>query len=48
MEPGEELALFRQAPLRSPPGERWFYSSPGYVLLAHIVQNAPTSPTPPS
>jgi CubicO group peptidase (beta-lactamase class C family) len=34
----EELELFRRAPLLSEPGTSYAYSSPGYVLLAHIVE----------
>jgi CubicO group peptidase (beta-lactamase class C family) len=34
----EELELFRRAPLLSDPGTCYAYSSPGYVLLAHIVE----------
>src|ERR1700761_1644111 len=33
-----ELALFEHEPLVAPPGARYYYSSPGYVLLAWIVQ----------
>jgi CubicO group peptidase (beta-lactamase class C family) len=38
--PEEELRLFADAPLLSPPGQRFSYSSPGYVLLAWIVERA--------
>src|ERR1700690_609746 len=34
----ELLATFAAAPLLGDPGERHAYSSPGYVLLAHVVQ----------
>jgi len=34
------LATFASAPLLSPPGERFSYSSPGYVLLGHIIEQA--------
>lgn len=40
----EELALFRRAPLLSVPGSAYAYSSPGYVLLAHIVERVSGSP----
>ncbi len=40
IEPYAELAVFREAPLRSRPGENWYYSSPGYVVPAHVVQRA--------
>jgi CubicO group peptidase (beta-lactamase class C family) len=36
----EELRVFADAPLLGPPGERFSYSSPGYVLLAWIVERA--------
>jgi len=39
-----EMRLFQAAPLRSVPGDCWHYSSPGYVLLAHIVQRAADQP----
>jgi CubicO group peptidase (beta-lactamase class C family) len=38
--PDEELAHFFDAPLLSAPGTTYSYSSPGYVLLAHVVQRA--------
>jgi CubicO group peptidase (beta-lactamase class C family) len=41
---GAELSIFQQAPLRSEPGRSWYYSSPGYVVLAHIVQRAADIP----
>jgi CubicO group peptidase (beta-lactamase class C family) len=39
-----ELRLFREADLLSTPGARFSYSSPGFVLLAHIVQRASGQP----
>ena len=36
----EELRRFADAPLLGPPGQRFSYSSPGYVLLAWIVERA--------
>jgi CubicO group peptidase (beta-lactamase class C family) len=36
----EELRFFADAPLLGPPGQRFSYSSPGYVLLAWIVERA--------
>jgi CubicO group peptidase (beta-lactamase class C family) len=39
-----ELSAFKRAALRSEPGRSWYYSSPGYVLLAHIVQCAADRP----
>jgi len=44
IEPEELLAAFHRAPLRFPPGARWYYSSPGYVLLAHVVQRVADRP----
>jgi CubicO group peptidase (beta-lactamase class C family) len=44
MDAEAELRLFQATPLRSPPGDSWYYSSPGYVLLAHIVQRAAHQP----
>ncbi|MEU4689143.1 serine hydrolase domain-containing protein [Actinoplanes sp. NPDC023714] len=41
---GALLATFRDAPLKFAPGTRWYYSSPGYVLLAHVVQRASDTP----
>lgn len=40
----EKLRIFAAAPLLSPPGERYSYSSPGYVLLAHIIEAAARQP----
>jgi CubicO group peptidase (beta-lactamase class C family) len=40
----EELELFRRAPLLSIPGTEYAYSSPGYVLLAHIVERVSDTP----
>ena len=36
----ELLNIFASAPLLAAPGERFPYSSPGYVLLAHIIERA--------
>jgi CubicO group peptidase (beta-lactamase class C family) len=44
MEPAEEIAAFQRLPLRWAPGARWYYSSPGYVLLAHIAERAARRP----
>lgn len=38
------LAIFQQVPLKFAPGTAWAYSSPGYVLLAHIVENSAGEP----
>jgi CubicO group peptidase (beta-lactamase class C family) len=38
------LARFAGAPLLSPPGERFSYSSPGYVLLGLIIEQAARQP----
>jgi CubicO group peptidase (beta-lactamase class C family) len=40
----ELLASFASAPLLGPPGERFSYSSLGYVLLGHIVGRAAGQP----
>jgi CubicO group peptidase (beta-lactamase class C family) len=42
--PDRLLATFRGAPLTFAPGTGWAYSSPGYVLLAHVVQRASDTP----
>jgi CubicO group peptidase (beta-lactamase class C family) len=43
--PAEELlTIFRAAPLLSEPGERYSYSSLGYVLLAHVVERVSGTP----
>ncbi|HKC19855.1 MAG TPA: serine hydrolase domain-containing protein, partial [Candidatus Dormibacteraeota bacterium] len=44
MSPEDELNIFRESPLRSAPGSAWYYSSPGYVLLAHVVQSVADKP----
>lgn len=44
VEPGELLKTFHRVPLHYPPGEGWSYSSPGYVLLAHVVERAADTP----
>lgn len=38
------LAIFQQAQLRFAPGTAWAYSSPGYVLLAHLVEHIAGEP----
>ena len=40
----EKLRAFAAAPLLGRPGERYSYSSPGYVLLAHIIERATGKP----
>jgi CubicO group peptidase (beta-lactamase class C family) len=40
----ELLATFQQAPLKFAPGTAWAYSSPGYVLLAHLVERIADEP----
>jgi len=40
VDPDREITAFRSRELLFPPGSRWRYSSPGYVLLAHIVERA--------
>jgi len=44
MDPEQELGIFQQQPLLSAPGGRYHYSSPGYVLLAWIVEKAGDQP----
>jgi len=44
MDPAERLALIQQAPLLTQPGTRWHYSSPGYLLVGHIVEQASGQP----
>jgi CubicO group peptidase (beta-lactamase class C family) len=41
---GELLAAFRRPDLLSAPGTRFSYSSPGFVLLAHVVERASGQP----
>lgn len=40
----DELRIFSEAPLLGAPGERFSYSSPGYVLLGRIVESAAGQP----
>jgi CubicO group peptidase (beta-lactamase class C family) len=40
----EELRLFQESPLLSPPGDSYSYSSPGYVVIARIVERAAGQP----
>jgi len=44
VEPAELLATFHQVPPLFRPGAGWHYSSPAYVLLAHVVQEAAGRP----
>jgi len=44
IEPAQEMSIFQQQPLVSAPGSRYHYSSPGYVLLAWIVEKAGDQP----
>jgi CubicO group peptidase (beta-lactamase class C family) len=39
VDPELELEIFGEAELLGAPGEKFSYSSPGFVLLAHAVQN---------
>jgi CubicO group peptidase (beta-lactamase class C family) len=41
---GDLLSRFARVPLLSPPGERFSYSSPGFVLLGLIVERAAGQP----
>jgi CubicO group peptidase (beta-lactamase class C family) len=36
----QEIRAFHSRPLLFPPGSRWRYSSPGFVLLARIIERA--------
>ena len=38
------MAIFQQRPLKFAPGTAWAYSSPGYVLLAHLVEHLAGEP----
>jgi CubicO group peptidase (beta-lactamase class C family) len=40
MEPEQVVTAFASRPLLFPPGTSWRYSSPGYVLLANIIERA--------
>ena len=42
--PGRELAVFQRDPLLFAPGSRYCYSSPGYTLLAWIVEKTGGQP----
>jgi CubicO group peptidase (beta-lactamase class C family) len=44
VEPEALLRTFGEVPPLSPAGDRWYYSSPGYVLLAHVAQRAADLP----
>ena len=44
MEADQVMTAFGSRPLLFPPGSRWRYSSPGYVLLAHIIERAIGTP----
>jgi CubicO group peptidase (beta-lactamase class C family) len=44
IEPAQELGILQQEPLLSAPGSRYRYSSPGYALLAWIVEKAGGQP----
>lgn len=43
---GERLRAVRAAPLRTEPGARWHYSSPGFLLAGLIVERASGRPYP--
>ena len=38
------LSIFQRHPLKFAPGQGWAYSGPGYVLLAHIVEQVSGQP----
>ncbi len=44
LDPADELAFFQREPLLAAPGARYSYSSPGYVLLAWIVEQTAGQP----
>lgn len=44
VEPDELLRTFHRVPLTCAPGHGWSYSSPAYVLLAHVVERAGGAP----
>ncbi len=44
MSRAELLRTFQRASLLFAPGTRWAYSSPGYVLLAHLVEQSVGAP----
>jgi len=44
VEPGELLETFHRVPLKYAPGTGWSYSSPAFVLLAHVVERATGTP----
>src|SRR5262249_55265524 len=44
MDIAERVALIQQAPLLSDPGARWHYSSPGYLLVGQVVEQASGQP----
>jgi CubicO group peptidase (beta-lactamase class C family) len=43
-EPDALVRTFGEVPPLFAAGDRWYYSSPGYVLLAHVVQRAADLP----
>ena len=44
MEPAELVETFRSVPPLFAPGARWAYSSPAYVLAAHVVERVAGTP----
>ena len=44
MDIAERIALIQRAPLLSDPGARWHYSSPGYLLVGQVVEQASGQP----
>ncbi|MEU4421785.1 serine hydrolase domain-containing protein [Actinoplanes sp. NPDC024001] len=42
--PDDLVKTFHGVPVKYPPGAGWSYSSPGYVLLAHVVERASNTP----
>jgi CubicO group peptidase (beta-lactamase class C family) len=44
IQPAQELSIFQEHPLLFAPGSRYRYSSPGYTLLAWIVEKTASQP----
>lgn len=44
LEPAQRLELLLAAPLTDRPGQNWRYSSPGYIILAAVLEHATQRP----
>ena len=42
--PEEIMAFFEELPLDFQPGEDWYYSNSGYIILGYIIENASDMP----